>query len=195
MEKLPPIGLRIIKSASAVFICLLIGYYRRGGIPFYSAIAAILCMQPDVQNSLKVGLNRIVGTLTGGLFGMVMLILMRRFLPDGHDLFQYFIISASIILLMYITVLMHKTSATYITCVVYLSTVITHGADLMPYTFALNRIVDTLIGIFVAIVINSIPVLQKKELAREIALERAEKAAKEVQEESAEDLNREKEEK
>lgn len=66
MPKLPKIGMRIVKSALAVFVCLLIDRLR-GGMPFYAAIAAILCMQPDVANSLKTAANRVIGTLVGGL--------------------------------------------------------------------------------------------------------------------------------
>ena len=68
MPKLPKIGMRIVKSALAVFVCLLIDRLR-GGMPFYAAIAAILCMQPDVANSLKTAANRVIGTLVGGLAG------------------------------------------------------------------------------------------------------------------------------
>ena len=64
--RLPRPGLRMLKSALAVFLCFLIDTLRGGGVPFYSAIAAILCMQPDVQGGLRVGLNRVVGTLIGG---------------------------------------------------------------------------------------------------------------------------------
>lgn len=65
---MPKIGLRIIKSSVAVALCFLV-YFLRGqqGTPFYSAIAAVLCMQPDTSNSLKVGWNRTVGTLIGRL--------------------------------------------------------------------------------------------------------------------------------
>ena len=49
LAKPPKIGLRMIKSAVAVFLCFVI-YLLRGqhGMPFYSAIAAVLCMQPYV---------------------------------------------------------------------------------------------------------------------------------------------------
>ena len=36
----PKVGMRIVKTVVAVFICFLIDVFRTGGIPFYSAIAA-----------------------------------------------------------------------------------------------------------------------------------------------------------
>ena len=161
MPKLPKIGMRIVKSAVAVFLCFLIDRLR-GGVPFYSAIAAILCMQPDVTGSLKVGLNRVVGTLIGGVCGMLTLSLFVRFLPDPDSLLRYAVLSLSIIPLIYITVLLRQNSAAYITCVVYLSITVAHGVDLVPYAFALNRVLDTLIGIAVSLGVNLLPFWRPK---------------------------------
>lgn len=163
LANLPKPGLRILKSALAVFLCFLTDALRGSGVPFYSAIAAILCMQPDVHGSFRVGLNRVVGTLAGGVYGMGTLCLLRTFLPAGHGLLQYAVISAALVPLMYLTVLLKKTSATYITCVVFLSVTVSHGLDLLPYAFALNRILDTLIGIFISLFINWLPFLRNRQ--------------------------------
>ncbi|MGD9475244.1 MAG: aromatic acid exporter family protein, partial [Eubacteriaceae bacterium] len=71
---MPKIGMRTFKTFVAVYLCFLI-YILRGqeGSPFYSSIAAILCMQPYVQNSLNVALNRTIGTLMGGTMGLMFL--------------------------------------------------------------------------------------------------------------------------
>ena len=47
-----------------VSLCCIIDILRAQE-PFYSMIAAILCMQPDRQTSLKTGLNRTIGTFIG----------------------------------------------------------------------------------------------------------------------------------
>lgn len=150
----PKIGLRMIKSAVAVFLCLLIGQLRGGSVPFYSAIAAILCMQPYVKNSVRVALNRTIGTLIGGFAGMLILLADRQFIPDSMPVLSILLISAAIVPLIYVTVVCKKTTASYITCVVFLSITVSHAADGNPYLFALNRILDTLIGIFISLGVN-----------------------------------------
>src|SRR5665647_1767963 len=99
---MPKIGMRIIKTCIAVYICFLI-YMLRGeqGAPFYSAIAAILCMQPYVSNSLKVALNRTVGTFVGGAMGMIVLLFERSFMPTDMLALQYLLVSLAIIPLIY----------------------------------------------------------------------------------------------
>ncbi|PWM38925.1 MAG: hydrolase [Clostridiales bacterium] len=153
---MPKIGLRIIKSAVAVFLCFVV-YELRGevGIPFYSAIAAILCMQPYVGSSKKVALNRVIATFLGGLSGMLVLLLVQNTVFSGLTLLRYFVISACIVPLIYITVLCKKPSASYITCVVFLSVTVSHGMDVNPYAFAVSRILDTLIGIGVSLGVNA----------------------------------------
>lgn len=155
--------MRIIKSAISVLLCFIMSILRGPqGIPFYSAIAAILCLQPDLSNSKKVASNRIVGTLIGGVCGMLVLLLERRFIPTNIQLLQYLLVSICIIPLIYITVLTKQTGAAYITCVVFMSVTISHGADVNPYLFALNRILDTLIGIFVSLGVNAFHIPRKK---------------------------------
>lgn len=160
---MPRIGMRIFKTFIAVYICFLI-YLLRGeqGSPFYSAIAAILCMQPYVSNSFKIALNRTVGTFIGGIMGMIVLIFERSFVPVDMPVLQYFIVSLAIIPLIVFTVSIKKPSASYITCVVFLSIAVTHGADVNPLIFAFDRIIDTLIGIFVSLGVNALHIPRRK---------------------------------
>ena len=81
MKSLPKVGMRIIKSAVAVFLCFLVYLFRQDGVPFYSVIAAVLCMQPYVSHSVRVALNRCIGTLIGGVFGTLVLLFEQRFIP------------------------------------------------------------------------------------------------------------------
>lgn len=151
---MPKIGKRILKSSLAVFCCFLISFFRQNeGIVFYSCIAAVLCIQQDVTNSKKVGFTRIKGTLLGGLVGMLMLYIERSLSMDSLFI-RYLMISIMITPIIYLSVLFKMTSASYISCVVFMSIVISHAADVNPFLFATNRMFDTLIGIFVALIIN-----------------------------------------
>ena len=150
----PKVGMRIVKTVVAVFICFLIDVFRTGGIPCYSAIAAILCMQPDVSHSFKIAGDRVVGTLIGGLYGMLLLSFLQQVIPADWLILEYAIIALALIPLIYIMVLIKNRDATYITCVVFLCVTVSHGHEVGAYLFAINRIIDTLIGIFVSLIVN-----------------------------------------
>lgn len=182
-------GKLIIKAALSVFICCLIyEFFDIGtGIPFYSGIAAIICLQPEIKSTLRIGMNRTIGTLIGGFTGMAILFILREFSLFSFPTLKNFLISLCIIPLMFLAEsfkrgsisnmvrkareskflkvaplivfanFMRKSTLTNITCVAFLSVTITHGADSSISGFALNRIFDTLIGVFVSFFVNFIP--------------------------------------
>lgn len=155
-KKLPGIGMRIIKSAVAVLLCF--GVYllrRRTGIPFYSALAALWCLQPYVSNSLKMAAQRTIGTLIGAVFGIVVLVAELYVFPIHDALAGYLVSSLMLIPILYTTVLMKQKSASYFSCVVFLSITVTHLTDANPFVFALNRVLDTLIGVGVGLLVNT----------------------------------------
>ena len=151
----PKIGMRMIKTVIAVMICFTIDYFRDQS-PFYSAIAAILCMQPDVKNSVRVAKNRTIGTLIGGTWAVVLIFLEQSTALEPLTLVYYLVTALFVIPLIYTTLLWDKRTASYITCVVFLSVTVSHISDGNPYLFAANRVLDTLIGIFVSLAVNKL---------------------------------------
>lgn len=154
LAQLPRVGMRMIKTSLAVCICFVI-YFLRGeeGVPVFSTIAAIICMQSHVENSLQAAFNRIVGTLVGAAFALVILYLIR-FIPWEYRFFRYMVISVTIIPVMYVTVLLKKTGATALAGIVLLSTCLSNGGQ-PPIIDAMNRSLETIVGILVAVAVNS----------------------------------------
>ena len=153
--KLPGVGMRMVKTVIAVFLSAMIGFLRDQP-PFYSMIAAILCMQKDRQKGVQLAVNRTIGTLIGGAFGLVLLLIEQNTPLKAPTLFYYLVVSLCVIPLIYITVLIKKSSGSYITCVVFLSITVSHVTDVNPYLFVFNRVLDTLVGIFLALAVNKI---------------------------------------
>ena len=156
-KKIPPIGQRIIKSFAAVFLCFVV-YYIRGkhGTPFYSALAVLQCMQPYHDKTLNVAKNRIRGTFTGAFWGAILIAMEIFLFPSVQDdtITHYIFVSLFIGLVIYSTVLLKITQSSYFSCVVYLSIVVNHMGDANPWMFVVNRVVDTLIGIGIAFLVN-----------------------------------------
>lgn len=162
--KLPPIGQRIIKSAIAVLIVYFI-YYLRGyqGIPFYSAIGAIQCIQPYKESSKKVMWNRVFGTFNGAAYGMITILIDMYYIQQANQLQYFLLVSLMIIPVMYTSVASRHADVTYFSCVVFLSITITHIGDANPIVFVWNRILDTFIGIGVATIVNNVAMPKVRE--------------------------------
>ena len=80
-KRLPPIGARIIKSAVSVALCMLIYFVRTllpvgNGIPFYSALAALWCLQPYSAMSTHNAGQRSIATFIGAAFGLGFIVML-----------------------------------------------------------------------------------------------------------------------
>lgn len=147
------IGMRIIKTVIAVFICGLLGWLR-DETSFFSMIAAVLCMQKSAEKTFTTSFNRIMGTAVGGAFGVVVLFLETKLHVQRVMPVYYLIVSVMLIPVILSTIAIKKPSVAGFACVVFLSTTIYHVGDAAPYTYALNRMLDTVMGIVVALVVN-----------------------------------------
>ena len=154
---LPRPGMRAVKSAVAVGLCLVI-YALRGfqGIPFYSALAALQCMQPYHAGTKKMALQRLTGTLIGSVYGLFVLLLQIRQSDHrpGPYLLYCLAVSLGVVAALYTAVALHKKNAAYFSGLVFLSITVVHIGDENPYLFVCNRLLDTLIGVAVGMAVN-----------------------------------------
>ncbi|MEE1023738.1 MAG: HAD hydrolase family protein [Acutalibacteraceae bacterium] len=158
-KKLPPIGARIIKSSVAVALCMVIYFFRTllpigNGIPFYSALAALWCLQPYSNSTKNNAGQRSTGTFIGAAYGLAFIVLLR-FFGLSEPIIVYLLASVIIIPVIYLTVITDNRNASFFSCVVFLSIALTHSFDENPYLFVLNRVLDTFIGIGVGLAVNN----------------------------------------
>ena len=79
----PKPGQRIVRSVIAVACCFCVFYLRnREGIPFYSALAVLQCIQPYQDSMAQVAKKRVTGTFVGAFWGLV-IILIQMYLFHG----------------------------------------------------------------------------------------------------------------
>lgn len=169
MKAFPKIGLRILKSAIAVLLCYIVNYFRgENGIVFYSQLSALWCIQSYISTTKKNAVQRIIGTFIGAAAGLVILLtvgfIRLQFGFDGFSLYavEAFLTSIGILFVLYSTVVIKKKQASYFSCVVFLSIAVIHISDANPYLFALNRFVDTMVGIVIGVGVNLFHLPRKK---------------------------------
>ncbi len=153
----PKVGGRTIKTVVAVYLCFLVDAARNSSTAFYAAIAAILCIQRTPEDSLREAINREIATITGGIWGMAVLLIEKHahFVPC--EMLRYLYLSMLLIPIINFSVFIKQEKGTFLMCVVFLCITVTHGGDVSPLSFGLNRIVDTTVGIGIALFVNQIP--------------------------------------
>jgi hypothetical protein len=122
-------------------------------------------MQPYISNCLKMAVQRISGTFIGALYGLFTILLYYYGFPElfRKDLSYYILVSLMIIPILYTTVLMKRKNASYFSMVVFLSIVVNHIGDANPFLFVFDRVLDTLIGIALSVMINMFRIPRRKQ--------------------------------
>lgn len=186
--KIPKIGMRIIRTMIAVFLsisiyliilCIDLARGKELGnvddntalynmyTPFFAGIAAAYALHRDRKSSFAQAKIRSFGSIIGGYFGMIIVLIIEFILIDKlnlketnyvlYMLINYVVVSLGIIPLITIAVMVKQSSAVFISCLTYLSVTISIRNGGMPVIlFATNRVLSTLIGIGIALFINNI---------------------------------------
>lgn len=145
------VGLRNIKTALAVTVCMVIFNFIGRENAFYACIAAVICMKDTVSSSFAMGKNRLIGTILGGVFGIVIIFIMIK-IPLLYD-YNSFVTGLGIVAVIYTCNLFNKPGSVTIACIVLIGIMINYSGP-QSYAYAVGRSIDTAIGIIVAILIN-----------------------------------------
>lgn len=148
------IGLRTIKTAVAVFLCLLIQFVSPMETALFAAIAAVVCMRETAEKSLSMGVHRFLGTLIGGAFGFLLINLIPL-MQYYYDWLYIILVPVAMILCISVCVWTNKKDAVIICCVVFLSIALDPGLNTEDaLTYVILRIIDTTIGVSIATLLN-----------------------------------------
>ena len=158
-RSLPVPGQRIIRTVIAVWLCLAVYELRgRQGLPIFSLIAVLSGIQPYTKTMRTVAKEKIVGTLIGALWGLVMITLELALAGEGmtDGLVHYLLVGLFTGVTIYFTVLIKIANMASFSAVVFLCIAINQiqGGD--PYIYAFNRLLDTAIGLVIAEIVNRV---------------------------------------
>lgn len=156
------LGSRAIKTALAVAVCILMSVVFKREDALFSSIAAMICMQQTYNETFKTGLNRFIGTVLGGVLGYIVLEIIFL-IPNYNNMFDIVIAPICILIVMYICNITNKKESIIISCIVLVSIVSQPEKNLGDaFFYVINRVVDTTIGIVIAMGINAFILPNKK---------------------------------
>jgi uncharacterized membrane protein YgaE (UPF0421/DUF939 family) len=151
-------GLRAVKTALAVFICLLVSFLLKRPDGFFASISAVICMRQTHNKTFDTGSNRLIGTIIGGAVGYIVMVFLQNTETTDKAFVNMLLGPCCVLFIIYLCNLIdHKTSVE-ISCIVMLS-IIAHRervcADSWQALFyVVYRILDTSLGIVVAMLVN-----------------------------------------
>jgi uncharacterized membrane protein YgaE (UPF0421/DUF939 family) len=151
-----------IKTGISVFISILISKLLKLEFPFFVALAVIMPIEESFSSSFKSGKNRMVGTIIGALIGILFVLI-----KPGNPV----LCGIGIVIIIYLCNLFKFGSSAPIGGIVFISIMVNlKGKN--PFSYSMNRVVDTLIGVCIVIVVNYlIPSNNNKVFAKVVNLE------------------------
>ena len=146
------IGLRTFKTAVSVFLCVVLFRILHRGSPMLAALSAIFSLRTDHQQTFKFAFSRFIGNTTGGVVAII-LFYVRSVLPFPQYT-DLLLAPIGIVLIILFCNRFNKTGVIN-SCSTFL--VIFFNVEASQNTaYAIQRILDTLIGAVIAIGVNHI---------------------------------------
>lgn len=142
-------GLRNLKTALAVLIILALARLLNYPAPLYAGVAAVTTMQDSIPHSISYGKMRIMATIIGGFMSMIILYATRHIPVESNAVV---LIPIGIILTILLCNIIRFKEASGLATVVFLIIMLQYTGD--PYTYALIRTIETILGIVIAVAVN-----------------------------------------
>ncbi|HSP47530.1 MAG TPA: aromatic acid exporter family protein [Clostridiaceae bacterium] len=138
------LGMRTFKTGLAVLVTAMLAMVIPNTVPFNIIFASVICMETSVVSSFQAGSNRVVGTFIGAIVSLVLL-----YLPIPNPIR----LAVGVMLVIYICNMLNiKKSVGIGASIVIL--IRTGSGEVGPLEYTVRRILDTLLGIGVATLIN-----------------------------------------
>lgn len=155
-------GMRIIKTAISILVCLVLDFLRNSANYVDSSIAAIVSLGTSTRMTWKAGLSRILGTFVAGLYASLFIHFVVENMEMNTKSLSYLILVAFMVIPL-LTLLSHfkQNSTICVAAIVFLLICLNPESSSKPFIYALKSSFDTLIGVVVAVIINWFPPLNK----------------------------------
>ncbi|MDR0404551.1 MAG: FUSC family protein [Oscillospiraceae bacterium] len=156
------LGLRAIKTAISVMLCMIVAFFLKNSDGFFSSTATVICMQQTTDKSFDAGVHRLLGTVTGGVLGYIALVLLENF-KGMQSIINIVLAPLFVLFMIYLSNTMNYKASTQIGCVVLLSLISNQERSFSDAFFhMIERILDTSMGIVIAVLVNKLVFSYKK---------------------------------
>ena len=164
-NRVPRIGMRVIKTAVAVVLSYLVFVpfrllYREelGGVlgqlgPLYACIASIICLQSSLGQAVQLGVSRLIGIGVGSVLGVATLLLGPAL---DNPWIKAPVLGAVCVAGVWLCLLLKRPGACVMACILPCVILITGVTGVTRYYYAAARIIETLVGLFIALGVNAL---------------------------------------
>ncbi|OOM69673.1 aromatic acid exporter family protein [Clostridium sp. BL-8] len=133
-----------IRVGISAALCMLASNLLKLKFPFFVLLPAVMPISTFFGETLKFGINRIIGTLIGAVIGVMLASIQTE---------NTLLIGLGVIILIYVCNYLKWDSTTSIACLVFVSIMV--SAKESAFEYSAHRLLDTFIGIVITTVVNN----------------------------------------
>ncbi|WML35596.1 aromatic acid exporter family protein [Clostridium sp. OS1-26] len=135
---------KAIRVGFAASLCMLISNLLNLKYPFFVLLPAVMPISTFFGETIKFGLNRIIGSFIGAVIGVILVTIQSQ---------NVLLAGAGVILIIYVCNYLKWDSTTSIACLVFASIIVgIKGSSALIYS--VHRLLDTFIGIAITTLVN-----------------------------------------
>jgi len=159
------LGMRTIKTAIAVMLCILLFRFLNRGQPLIAALSAVFSLRQDLTTTLSFGKSRVLGNSIGGATAIIYFFMKQYFHNDF--LIELLVLPDLVAFIIVLSDGINNNSGIIsgIATMLLITLSVPQGES---FIFALDRVLDTFIGTLIAIFINFVLRPPEKEKQAEI---------------------------
>lgn len=132
-----------IRVGIAAAICMLASNMLKLKFPFFTLLPAVMPISTFFGETIKFGLNRIIGTSIGVVIGVMLAYIQTE---------NILLIGIGVMILIYVCSYLKWDSTTSIACLVFLSIMVSVKES--AFSYSAHRLLDTFIGIAITTIVN-----------------------------------------
>ena len=140
-----------LRAAVAAGLALGIGQLLRLQFPIYAMISAVVVTDLDPAETRKLGAPRLAGTVLGALLGALISLHLS---PSAWE------VGLGVFLAMFLSHLLRLQGAAKVAG--YVCGIVLFAYDDTPWSYALHRTIETMIGLALAVAVSLIPKLLRE---------------------------------
>jgi uncharacterized membrane protein YgaE (UPF0421/DUF939 family) len=135
---------KAIRVGLAASLCMLVSSLLKLKFPFFVLLPAVMPISTFFGETIKFGVNRIIGSSIGALIGIILVTIQAQ---------NILLVGLGVILIIYVCNYLKWNSTTSIACLVFASIMVgVKGSSAIVYSA--HRLLDTFIGIGITTLVN-----------------------------------------
>lgn len=135
---------KAIRVGISAALCMLASNLLKLKFPFFVLLPAVMPISTFFGETLRFGINRIIGTSIGAVIGVILASIQTE---------NTLLIGCGVIMLIYVCNYLKWDSTTSIACLVFVSIMV--SAKESAFQYSVHRLLDTFIGIAITTVVNN----------------------------------------